>query len=121
MWMLSWANGNKDYPYCIIKNLAQSYRARFFVYMEFLHIFVHRRNEFLILKVMNFEQLNFTMFCVANVADALKMSAGKVYRLLRESGILMDYIVPSYDVLHTFGKDYLVEDIVSYMREKGVF
>ena len=48
------------------------------------------------------------------------MSAGNVYRLLRDSGILMEYIVPGYDVLHTFGKDYLVEDIVSYMKEKGV-
>ena len=53
------------------------------------------------------------MFCVGNVADALKMSAGNVYRLLRDSGILMEYIVPGYDVLHTFSKDYLVEDIVS--------
>lgn len=59
------------------------------------------------------------MFCVGNVADALKMSAGKVYRLLKDSGILMEYIVPGYDVLHTFSKDYLVEDIVSYMKEKG--
>lgn len=73
----------------------------------------------LYLRNMNFEQLNFTMFCVGNVADALKMSAGKVYRLLKDSGILMEYIVPGYDVLHTFSKDYLVEDIVSYMKEKG--
>lgn len=38
---------------------------------------------------MNFEQLNFTTYCVGNIADALKMSAGKVYHLLRDSGILM--------------------------------
>lgn len=69
---------------------------------------------------MNFEQLNFTTFCVGNVADALKMSAAKVYHLLRYSGILMEYIVPSYDVLHTFSKEYIVEDIISYMKEKGV-
>lgn len=88
-----------------------------------MRIFVFRDNQilcFAVLKNMNFEQLNFTMFCVGNVADALKMSAGNVYRLLRDSGILMEYIVPEYDVLHTFSKDYLVEDIVSYMKEKGV-
>ncbi len=69
---------------------------------------------------MNFEQLNFTVFCVGGISEALKMSAGKVYHLLRDSGILKEYIVPSYDVLHTFSKEYLVEDIVSYMKEKGV-
>ena len=69
---------------------------------------------------MNFEQLNFTVFCIGSVADALKMNARKVYHLLKNSGILTGYIIPSYDVLHTFSKEYLVEDIVSYMKEKGV-
>ena len=67
---------------------------------------------------MNFEQLNFATFCIGNIADTLQMNAGKVYHLLRSSGILMEYIVPSYDVLHTFSKDYIVEDIISFMREK---
>lgn len=69
---------------------------------------------------MNFEQLNFTIFCIGSVADALRMNARKVYHLLRDSGILRDYIIPGYEVLHTFGKEYLVEDIISYMREKGL-
>jgi hypothetical protein len=43
-----------------------------------------------------------------------------VYRRLKKSDILTDYIVPSYDVLHTFGKEYLMEDLTEYMREKGV-
>ena len=32
----------------------------------------------------------------------------------------MGYIVPSYDVLHTFSKEYLMDDLVEYMQEKGV-
>lgn len=50
----------------------------------------------------------------------LGLSQGEVYHRLKESGILYDYIVPSYDVLHTFGSRYLMEDIMDYMREKGV-
>lgn len=34
--------------------------------------------------------------------------------------ILYDYIVPSYDVLHTFSTRYLMDDLTEYMREKGV-
>ena len=48
------------------------------------------------------------------------MSAAEVYRRLKQSGILKGYIVPSYDVLHTFSKEYLMEDLTEYMREKGV-
>lgn len=69
---------------------------------------------------MNFETLNFTTFCVGCLADALNMSAGKVYRLLRSSGILENYIIPGYDVLHTFSKEYIVDDLIQYMKEKGV-
>ena len=71
-------------------------------------------------RTMTFEQLNFTVFCVCSIAGKLKMSGRKVYHLLKDSGILMEYIVPSYDVLHTFSKDYLVEDIIAFMKEKGV-
>ncbi len=69
---------------------------------------------------MNFETLSFTTFCVGSLADALNMSAGKVYGLLRSSGILDNYIIPGYDVLHTFSKEYIVDDLIQYMKEKGV-
>ena len=32
----------------------------------------------------------------------------------------LQYIIKCYDVLHTQGKEYLVEDITDYVREKGV-
>ena len=69
---------------------------------------------------MNFEQLNFTTYCVGNLADALEMSAGQVYHMLRSSGILRDYILPCYDTLHTFSKEYIVDDLIQCMKEKGV-
>lgn len=69
---------------------------------------------------MNFDTLTFTTFCVGNLADKLKMSAAQVYDMLRKSGILEDYIISHYDVLHTFGKDYITDDLIDCMREKGV-
>ena len=69
---------------------------------------------------MNFETLSFVTFCVGSLADALKISAGQVYRMLRTSGILEDYLIPNYDVLHTFGKEYIVEDLILCLKEKGV-
>ena len=39
---------------------------------------------------MTLEQLSFITYCEGNLADALKMAPGKVYRLLRSSGVLND-------------------------------
>lgn len=69
---------------------------------------------------MDITTLEFVTYCISKLAQALKLSQREVYRRLKQSGILYDYIVPSYDVLHTFSSRYLVEDLTDYMREKGV-
>lgn len=69
---------------------------------------------------MNFNNVDFVTYCIGNLSRRLGLSAGEVYRRLKKSGILTEYIVPSYDVLHTFGKEYLMEDLIDYMMEKGV-
>ena len=48
------------------------------------------------------------------------MTPCEVYRRLKSSGIITEYIVPCYDVLHTFSKEYLMDDLIGYMKEKGV-
>ena len=37
---------------------------------------------------MSFEQLNFVVYCIGSVADALKMNAQKVHQLFKTSGLL---------------------------------
>ena len=69
---------------------------------------------------MNYNNIDFITYCIGNLSRHLNLSAVEVYRRLKQSGILYGYIVPSYDVLHTFGKEYLMEDLTEYMREKGV-
>ena len=64
---------------------------------------------------MGTEHLDFITFCVGSLADALHMSASQVYSALRLSGVLNDYIVPCYDALHTFCKDYLVEELTEVL------
>ena len=68
---------------------------------------------------MRIEHLDFVTFCVGSLSDALHKSASQVYGALRSSGVLNDYIVPCYDVLHTFGKDYLVAELTDVLRERG--
>ena len=70
---------------------------------------------------MNVRELEFAIFCIENIAIFLKINAQDVYRMLtEESDILYHYIVPEYEMLHTQSKEYIVNDIVDFMKEKGV-
>lgn len=69
---------------------------------------------------MNQNIIDFVTYCIGNLSRRLGLNANEVYYKLKQSGILKSYIVPSYDVLHTFGKEYLMEDLIEYMKEKGV-
>ena len=68
---------------------------------------------------MDFKILNFTIFCVNNVAAYLHQSAKEVYHKMQNAGMIDDYIVPCYDVLHTFSKDYLVAELTEVLKERG--
>ena len=71
--------------------------------------------------IQNARELEFAIFCVENVAIKLNVSAEKVYDALAEkSDILNSYIVPCFDVLHTQGKDYIVNDILDVIKERGI-
>ncbi len=69
---------------------------------------------------MDLKTLEFVTYCIGQLSLLLKLPQREVYKRLKTSGILYDYIVPSYDVLHTFGSRYLMEDIMDFMKEKGV-
>ena len=69
---------------------------------------------------MDKKTLEFVTWLISKLSQFLDMPQTEVFRRLYKSGILYDYIVPSYDVLHTFSSRYLMEDITDFMREEGV-
>ena len=68
---------------------------------------------------MSSDQLDFVTFCIGNLSMCLQLPQRTIYLKLRDSGILENYIVKGYEVLHTFGKEYLMDDLITYMQEKG--
>ena len=66
------------------------------------------------------EELEFAVFCIEGVASRLGVSGADAYHALAvDSSILSDYIVPFYDVLHTQGRDYVVDEIIDLMNRGG--
>lgn len=67
------------------------------------------------------ENMEFVIFCIENVAEYLNRDTVEVYDLLTsDRNVLYHYIIPNCDVLHTQGKDYIVEDIIDTMQEWGL-
>ncbi len=72
-------------------------------------------------KIKTAQQLEFAIFCIENTAIRLGIDVRQVYEALTEkSGILNEYLVPEYEVLHTQGKEYIVDDILELLEERGV-
>lgn len=70
---------------------------------------------------MDRQVLEFTIFCIEEIAAKLQVPGNVVYDMLtKQSDILSSYIIPSYDVLHTQSKEYIIDDIISFMQEEGV-
>ncbi|MBR1390732.1 MAG: DUF3791 domain-containing protein [Lachnospiraceae bacterium] len=71
--------------------------------------------------IHNSKELEFVVFCVENVAAKLGVSAEEIYKAFTDkSDILNGYIVPEYEILHTQSREYIVNDIIELMQERGV-
>ena len=72
-------------------------------------------------KIKNSNELEFAVFCIENVAAKLNVNAERVYQAFTEkSDILNSYIVPEYEILHTQSREYIVNDLLEVIKERGV-
>lgn len=69
---------------------------------------------------MDKESFSFVVYMIHACANKWFKMPSEVYALLQKTGCIDHYLVPYYDVLHTLGTDYLVEDIKEYLGVRGV-
>ena len=69
---------------------------------------------------MNKNILEFVTFAIGCVAERLQKSPAEIYRIFKQDNVIAGYLIPAYDVLHTFGRQYLVDDLLDFMQKKGV-
>ena len=65
---------------------------------------------------MNDKQIEFSVFCIENVAKQLGKTGSEVFQILNSSGLLHSYIIPSYEALHTQSLDWVVEDTIETLN-----
>lgn len=66
------------------------------------------------------EELSFVLFCLDGLAKKLNLPTPEIYQKSKESGLLQDYIIEKYDILHTLSKEYLLDDLINLMKEKNL-
>ena len=72
-------------------------------------------------KIKNSNEIEFAVFFIENIAAKLNVNAERVYQAFTEkSDILNSYIVPEYEILHTQSREYIVNDLLEVMKERGV-
>lgn len=70
---------------------------------------------------INENELEFAIFCIESLATFYHVDGRRMYdALTKKSDILNDYIIPEYDVLHSQGKSYIVDELAEVIKERGV-
>lgn len=62
----------------------------------------------------------FVVFCIENTAKRLGVSGAEVFRSIDGAGGIVGFLYPSYEALHTQSKDYIVDEVLSYMKENNI-
>ena len=68
---------------------------------------------------MSQDSMEFVVYMIHACANKWNLSPKQVYHKLQETGCIDEYLVPNYDILHTQGSGYLVDDIKEYLRIRG--
>lgn len=65
----------------------------------------------------NSKQTDFAVFCIESVADRLHISGQTVVDELMKTDGISKFLYPSYEALHTQGKEYVVDEVLAYIRK----
>ena len=60
----------------------------------------------------------FVVFSIENTAKKIGRSGADVYRALVDCDGINGFLYPSYDTLHTQGKDYIVDETIGWLRDR---
>ena len=69
---------------------------------------------------MTAENFSFIVYLIHACANRWQQMPSEVYQKLRRAGCIDAYLIPHYDILHTQGTEYLVDDIQTYLETRGI-
>ncbi len=61
----------------------------------------------------------FAVFCIENTAIRLNKSGKEVFTALKQVDGIRNFLYPSFEMLHTQSKEYIVDEVLAYLNEKN--
>lgn len=61
----------------------------------------------------------FVVFGIENTAKRLGCSGYEIFRELQKTDGIEKFLYPSYAMLHTQGKEYIVEEVMGYILKRN--
>ena len=65
------------------------------------------------------KEIAFSVFCLENYKIYRSLTGKQVVQLFMQHGVF-EYLKEFYDVLHTTGHKYIINDIDIYLKSRGV-
>ncbi|MBU3136172.1 DUF3791 domain-containing protein [Clostridium gasigenes] len=62
--------------------------------------------------------IEFISFCIENFKMKHNMKGKEVANLFNQSGVI-DFLTDGYDILHTQGKGYIIDEIEQFLKKRG--
>ena len=59
----------------------------------------------------------FAVFCIENTASRLRKRGDEVFCELMKTNGIEHFLFPSFPMLHTQSKEYIVDEVISYIGE----
>jgi hypothetical protein len=59
----------------------------------------------------------FAVFCIENTAKRIGINPINVFLELRRTDGIEHFLYPSYQTLHTQGKEYIIDEVLEYIHK----
>lgn len=60
--------------------------------------------------------MSFASTCIEAVANHLNVDYSVVYQRMNKVGLIENYIVPNYEILHTQSREYVIESVLDCLK-----
>ena len=69
---------------------------------------------------MSKDTTEFIVYIIHEIANRLQIYPSAVYRALEKADCIQKYLIPCYDVLHTMSTQCIADNVLEYLRVRGV-
>lgn len=69
---------------------------------------------------MNRDETEFVIYIINEVANIKGLSTSRVYKAMKETECINEYLLPFYDVLHTLSSENVADDVIEFIEKRGV-